>query len=81
MPRALHMQELHIADAARAAYLITVEARRAQAVAVRAHFWVFEHATESGRFIEFTEAASAGDLATLVGSDGARDSWRELQGA
>lgn len=81
MPRALHMQERHVADVARAAYLTTVEARRTQAVSVRAHFWVFEHATESGRFVEFTEAASADDLATLIGGDAARDSWRELQGA
>lgn len=81
MPRALHMQERHIAEPVRAAYLASLEARRTHAVSVRAHFWVFEHATEPGRFVEFTEAASADDLATLVGTDAAQNSWRELQGA
>ena len=76
MPRALHMHERLVADAARADYLTTVEARRAHAVSVRAHFWVFEHATEPGRFVEFTEAASADALGSLVGADAARDSWR-----
>jgi hypothetical protein len=56
MSRALTIVERVIADAERAAYLAALPLRKQQAASVPAHFWVFEHATDRGRFIEFTES-------------------------
>ena len=80
MPRALHMQECRVQDTARAAYLATVAHRRTLAASLQAHFWVFEHAGESGRFLEFTEAKREEDLVALVGPEAAVDRWGEIQG-
>lgn len=80
MARVLSMQEQRIATADRAAYLAALPERRQRAAAVQAHFWVFEHAGDPGRFVEFTEAASEGMLATASGSDATPDVWREVQG-
>ena len=80
MARVLAMQERVVTHAERAAYLAAIANRRARAAAVLAHFWVFEHATESGRFVEFTEAAS--DEAIAAAHDHGQTSglWREVQG-
>jgi len=80
MARVLAMQEVVIAAAEREAYLAALVNRRARAAAVPAHFWVFEHATESGRFVEFTEAAS--DEAIAAAHEGGQmlGRWREVQG-
>lgn len=80
MARTLSIVERHVSDAARAEYLAALPSRRERAAAVPAHFWVFEHAAERGRFIEFTEAAGAEQIAALHGTDDARDLWREVQG-
>lgn len=80
MARALHMQERRVSAEARADYLAALPARKERAAAVQAYFWVFEHAGESGRFLEFTEAKREEDLAALVGLADASDSWREVQG-
>lgn len=80
MARALHMRECHIQVEARAAYLESVAERRTRAAALQAHFWVFEHAGESGRFLEFTEAKHEDDLVSLVGPEAAHNRWREIQG-
>jgi len=65
---------------ARDAYLAALPERRARASAVPAHFWVFEHATDPERFVEFTEAASSELLAAALDPDPASDVWREVQG-
>ncbi len=80
MARVLAMQERVIGHDERAAYLASLIDRRARAAAVPAHFWVFEHATESGRFVEFTEAASDADVAAAHGNGDAPALWREVQG-
>jgi hypothetical protein len=80
MPRALRIHERQVPDAERADYLAALPVRKARAAAVPAHFWVFEHATERGRFVEFTEAASEADLAAADGRASADDVWREVQG-
>jgi len=49
-------------------------------VAVPAHFWVFEHADDRGRFVEFTEAAGEEQIAALHERDMPADIWREVQG-
>jgi|APMI01.1.fsa_nt_gi hypothetical protein len=80
MARALHMQERRVEAAERASYLASLPLRKTRAAAVEAHFWVFEHAGEPGRFMEFTEAKREADLAALVGAMAASDSWGEVQG-
>lgn len=80
MARALTMVERHVADGERASYLAALPMRTQRAAAVPAHFWVFEHATERGRFIEFTEAAGESELAAVHGQDMAAYCWREVQG-
>lgn len=80
MTRLLAMQERVVASAERAAYLAALVNRRARAAALPAHFWVFEHATESGRFVEFTEAASDEAIAAVHESGTAPGLWREVQG-
>ncbi|WP_310570088.1 hypothetical protein [Gemmatimonas sp.] len=80
MARVLAMQERVVAQAEREAYLATLAIRRARAAAVPAHFWVFEHATESGRFVEFTEAASDDAIAAAHELDQTPGLWREVQG-
>ena len=80
MARVLTMVERRVPADGRAAYLRDVDTRRHAAAAARVHFWVFEHDDEPGRFVEFTEAGSADDVAAL--HDGALPAplWREVQG-
>ena len=80
MARVLAMQERVVALVEREAYVASLVDRRARAAAVPAHFWVFEHATESGRFVEFTEAASDDAIAAAHEGDTSAGLWREVQG-
>jgi len=80
MTRVLAMQERVVASAEREAYLASLASRRAHAAAVPAHFWVFEHANESGRFVEFTEAASVDAIAAAHEGGQMPGVWREVQG-
>jgi len=80
MARVLAMQERVVALGEREAYLASLVLRRARAAAVPAYFWVFEHATESGRFVEFTEAASDDAIAAAHEGGQAPGLWREVQG-
>ena len=79
MARTLSMQERRISMAERADYLAALSARSHSAAAAQAHFWVFEHAGEPGRFLEFTEAADAAVLAQLLGKAEVPDHWREVR--
>jgi len=72
--------ERRIALGEREAYLEGVNARRQVASAARAHFWVFEHDDEPGRFVEFTEAGSATDVATVHDGVLPAPLWREVPG-
>lgn len=80
MSRALTIVERVVADAERAEYLAALLLRKQRAAAVPAHFWVFEHATQRGRFIEFTEAGGEAELAVVHGTDVTAHCWREVQG-
>ena len=80
MTRALTIVERRIPDEDREEYLAALPQRKQRAAAVPAHFWVFEHAAERGRFIEFTEAGGASQLAAVHGQDMSTDSWHEVQG-
>ena len=80
MARVLAMQERVVAPAERGAYLASLGRRRARAAVAPAHFWVFEHATESGRFVEFTEAASDEAIAAAQEVGQTPGLWREVQG-
>lgn len=80
MARTLTIVERRVSDAERAEYLAALSARKLRAAAVPAHFWVFEHATERGRFVEFTEAAGEQQIAAAHGDHAPADLWREVQG-
>jgi hypothetical protein len=80
----LAVAERRVDAAAIADYLTAVPARRNAAASFGVHFWVFEHTEDRGRFIEFVEGASEGDVrAAAAGSELSVDSltlWREVQG-
>jgi len=78
--RALTIVERHVSEVERTEYLAALPQRKQRAAAVPAHFWVFEHASERGRFIEFTEAGGVSELAKVHGQDMTDHSWREVQG-
>ncbi len=80
MSRVLSMAERRVDATEREAYLATLTTRRAAAAAAQAHFWVFEHADDGGRFVEFTEAASDGAIVAARGHDAPVALWREVQG-
>jgi hypothetical protein len=80
MARTLTIVERRVSDAERAAYLAALSLRKQRAAAVPAHFWVFEHADERGRFVEFTEAAGEPQIAALHEHDMPGDIWHEVQG-
>lgn len=80
MARVLAMRECVVASADREAYFTSLVNRRTRAASVPAHFWVFEHASESGRFVEFTEAASDEAIAAAHEADQMPALWREVQG-
>lgn len=78
--RVLAVREHRLPGEERALYLASVAARRVRAQAARAHFWVFEHHSEAGRFLEFTEAASPEAVAALLDGAPADGLWHEVQG-
>lgn len=80
MPRLLAIGEQRVALAERDAYLASLAERRANAAAAGLNFWVFEHLTEPGRFIEFTEGADAEAIRRRPGADPALPLWQEVQG-
>jgi hypothetical protein len=80
MARVLSMLECVVTPEQRSAYLASLAMRRARAAAVPVHFWVFEHATESGRFVEFMEAANDDAIAALQEDGQPPALWREVQG-
>ena len=78
--RVLSMVERQVKAEQRSDYLSSLGATRAAATAAHAHFWVFEHEQEPGRFMEFTEAADAGQVASTHGGTVPAPLWREVQG-
>jgi hypothetical protein len=80
MARVLTMVERLVVAAEREAYLAALAPRRAAAARVQAHFWVFEHSDEPGRFVEFTEGAGANEIASVHDGELPAPLWREVQG-
>lgn len=78
--RVLAMVERRVSAKERAAFLEEHSARRLAATAVGAHVWMFEHLDEPNRFLEFTEAATASDVASVHGGELPAPLWREVQG-
>lgn len=74
------MIEVTVLPEHREDYLGTLLSRRETAMAHHVRFWVFENSDEPGRFVEFTEAASADALKALAGSELHAPLWREVQG-
>jgi hypothetical protein len=79
MPRVLTLQERLVGDAERAAYLAAMRVRRDKASAAHAHFWVFEHESEHGRFVEFIEAADAHAVRTADEERAPGALWHEVE--
>lgn len=69
-----------MSEAHREEYIGTLSSRRDAATAHNVRFWVFENTDEPGRFIEFTEAASAVALTTFADGTLHAPIWREVQG-
>ena len=78
MARALTMVERHVPAGERMQYLQRLAEKRVAAKHARVHFWVFEHDGESGRFVEFTEGASATDIAAAHDGELPAPLWREV---
>ncbi|MBU6364692.1 MAG: hypothetical protein KJT01_00645 [Gemmatimonadetes bacterium] len=78
--RVLAVRERRLPGEERAPYLAGLAGRRERARAANAHFWVFEHHHEAGRFLEFTEAASPEAVAALLDGAPADGLWHEVQG-
>ena len=78
--RVLTMVERQVTSEQRSEYLAGLATMRAAASAVQAHFWVFEREHEPGRFVEFTEAGDASDVASTHGGVLPAPLWREVQG-
>lgn len=79
-PRVLAIAEHRVAPEGRDAFLAAVAMRRLAAAAAGAHVWIFEHLDEPGRFVEFTEAANAANVAVVHGGKLPAPLWREVQG-
>lgn len=80
MSRVLATTERHVDAPARDVYFAELQHRRVVAEAAHVHFWVFEHATQHGRFIEFVEAPDAVALARAFPTLMPTDVWRAVQG-
>lgn len=80
MARALSIQEKQVSDSERSDYLAAIPQRSANAVAAKSHFWVFEHASERGRFVEFHETPDAQTLQQLLESSSVPEHWCEVRG-
>jgi hypothetical protein len=77
--RRLVIRERVVPDQERTGYEASVRAWERMAKAASAHFWVFEHISERGRFVEFVEAADDAALHAVLG-DLPSDRWTEFQG-
>ena len=76
-PRFLAMVERRVLAKDRVDFIDSLSARRLAAKQRHVNFWVFEHLTDSGRFVEFTETSPGADVASVEG--GAVPLWREVQ--
>ena len=79
MTRVLATTERHVHADAREAYFAELQQRRVVFEEAHVHFWVFEHAIEDGRFIEFAEGADVLALASALGGSTPANVWREVQ--
>lgn len=80
--RLLQMAERTVPDTERSAYLASLAARRAAYGSAGVQFWVFEHATTPGRFVEFAEARDGSRLdlvSDAAAPPGSR--WRAVEDA
>ncbi len=80
MSRVLATTERHVHAHAREAYFAALQQRRVDFEEAHVHFWVFEHATEDGRFIEFAEGADVVALTSALSGSTPTNVWREVQG-
>lgn len=80
MARVLTFREHSVQTAHRPAYLADAAHRQQLARAARANFWVFEHADEPGRFVEFTEGADASAVVRAHGDEIVTPLWHDVLG-
>jgi len=78
MTRHLGIFERRIDGSDQGAYMTSLAERRASAERASMHFWVFAHATDPYRYVEFVEGTDATEVAMLAGVD--QDSlWRSVE--
>ena len=78
MPRHLAIveREVHTNDAQD--YLSSLVHRQRTAASANANFWVFAHASNTNRYVEFVEGADAAQVAHLSGVEQAA-LWRAIE--
>ncbi len=59
-------------------YLKGVRDRSDVAIASSLHFWVFQHATDSSRFVEFVEGTDAVKVAQVAGVE-TNELWNSIK--
>lgn len=78
MTRHLSIVEKTVGHADHAAYRESLRARQAAAKVAAANFWVFEHASDAHRYVEFVEGTDAAQVAHLANVEpGAL--WRAIE--
>ena len=78
MSRHLAIVERQVDGADTAEYLSSLVHRREAAAGANAHFWIFAHASEANRYVEFVEGADAAMVAQLSGVEHAA-LWRAIE--
>lgn len=69
-------RQLEAGDAS--AYRASLQHRQSMAQQANAQFWVFAHASDANRFVEFVEGADASQVAQVSGVEQAA-LWRAIE--
>lgn len=77
MTRSLGIAKRDVPAASRASYVADVAARGAAAAQRGVHHWVFQHATDPARFIEFTEGPDDSAVVAFAGDE--VELWRAIE--
>ena len=78
MSRHLAIVERQVNGAEAAEYLSALVHRQETAASENANFWIFAHASDANRYVEFVEGADAAQVARLSGVEQAA-LWRAIE--
>ncbi len=77
--RTLLVTERTVAHGERDAYLQSLPQTRARCADAQVQFWVFEHAEQGSRFIEFAEAKDESSLEALALNESSASRWHAVE--